>query len=634
MLSEFRVVTCDGRRLRRDGVLNKYSAIVRLRILTLFGLLVFLLVAGAAAAYPMGALAASGGGAGSIPPSEYCGGCKPPLVYSGGAVLSTLGSQGVTVTPIYWTPPGAENPFPGNYEPVINGYIANLAAASATDTNVFSINTEYYNVFGGQPSHIRYRLTAGSPVVDTRPLPRNGCRPATGYHACVTDGQLVAELKAVLTARHLPRGPAHFYPMFFPQGVETDDGTGSTSASSYCAYHSNDGVGAQQIVYGNEPYTPSGCDSGQSPNANPAADSAISILSHELNESTTDPSGGGWLDTTGQNEIGDICNFYFGAPLGSTDPSSPATTEYNQAINGGRYYTQLEFSNYAFGSHGVGSGCQPSESAARGSTPTRPVTHMFFNPSPNALRANGRATSSIFVQVYNKNGVDLPGDRVTFKTYLLSGAPNGECGKLRPAAAVSDGAGTVAVTYRASRSNVACAIVANDAMGGQAASAAIYQGTTRSLAPRGRATFPHAVTHGRTATFTTTFANPMRHPIGDSQVHFWITSADFLGQNVRARQIHLSVSWHGRRGPFVPVAVTGATLTPPAAIIGVIGGGSGFSFRARHTTTLTYRLRLSNNVPRLRRHPLQFEAFLEQINPGSGVEAVLAHTGSTNVAVR
>jgi len=598
-----------------------------------------LLAAAAVLGCPTVALARGGGAAESGPPNDYCNGCQPPLQYLGGPVASTLGSSGVTVTPIYWAPPGAQNQFPAGYEAAINGFVANIAAASGADTNVFSIDSEYYDILAGQPSHILYHITAGSPVVDTSPLPADQCQQADGgYDTCVTQAQLVAEVQAVVTARNLPRGLAYFYPVFFPPGVETQGGTGDNSGTNYCAYHDNDGAGATQILYANEPYPPpNDCFMGQSPNDDPAADVAISVLSHELNETITDPEVNGsgkfaWRDPVGY-EIGDECSWEFGAPLGSTDPSAPQTTEYNQVINGGHYYLQLEFSKYAYSELGVGMGCQPSESAARNSSAsTSSPTHIYFDMSRNTLPANGRTTSTGFVQVWGKSGADTPGDRISFATYSLSGS--GNCGTLTPPSATTDGAGSVSPIYRASRSDVACVIVANDAEGGRSASAVVYQGTTRSSAPRTRATFPQTVTAGRTLTFTTSFTNPMRTLIGDTQVNFGIFVPFYNSPNVTARQVQLSVSWHGHRGPFVPVRLTGSTSNG-AGIIGVIGGPTGFNLRADYTRTLTYRIRVSTSVPLRRRRPiLEFQTFLDQIDPASGADSVLATTPATNALVR
>jgi hypothetical protein len=573
-------------------------------------------------------------------PTDYCQGCEPPLTYQGGPVMNTWGPSGVTVTPVYWAPPGTK--FPPGYESLINGYIANVAAASGSDNNVYSVDTEYYEVVGGQPTHIRYRIAAGTPIVDTDRMPRAICKPSSRwYSSCIDDDQLADELYAVLAARHLPDGLAHFYPVFFPPRVQTFATGAGYAGSGYCAYHSDSGSGASLLVYSNEPFLDvaqrssptAACGSGQSPNDNPDADEAIDTLSHELQESITDPTISAWFDRAGY-EMADECEEDYGQALGSTNPATPQTTEYNQLINGGHYYTQTVFSNYAYHRHGAGNGCQPSESAARGASATAgsSVTHLYFDMSRNTLPANGKASSTGFVQVWGNNNVDTPGDRIFFTTYPQSGS--GHCGTLKPRTATTDGAGSVSPVYRASRANIACVIVATDAEGGRSASLIVYQGKARSKAPKARATFPRLVTAGRTMTFTERFTNPKRKRIADTQIDFWIFVPFYNSPNVTHRQVHLWVSWHGRRGPFVPLKLTGSTSNT-AGISSVIGGPTGFAFKARRTLTLTFRIRVSKSVPLNRPRPiLQFQTFLDQVDPASGADSVFATTPAVNARVR
>jgi hypothetical protein len=84
--------------------------------------------------------------AGAIEP-QACSGCQPPLAYGGGPVLTMSTGDGLIVTPIYWAPTGYA--FPANYESIINGYIANVAAASGSTSNVLSVDTEYSQDIGG-----------------------------------------------------------------------------------------------------------------------------------------------------------------------------------------------------------------------------------------------------------------------------------------------------------------------------------------------------------------------------------------------------------------------------------------------------------------------------------------------------
>src|SRR5215831_20061708 len=67
-------------------------------------------------------------------------GANPPLLWFGGPVMSPDNGP-VTITPIYWEPNGYFNA--GDYRNIINGYLANVAAASGSLDNVYSTAVEY-----------------------------------------------------------------------------------------------------------------------------------------------------------------------------------------------------------------------------------------------------------------------------------------------------------------------------------------------------------------------------------------------------------------------------------------------------------------------------------------------------------
>ena len=270
---------------------------------------------------------------------HYCDGCTPPLVYQGGPVLDTDGTTGLIVTPIYWAPSGTPNQIPTDYETIINGYVANIAVASGQSTDVYSVDTEYYQEIDGARQYVNYDIKAGKAIIDTDAYPANGCKPIGGNAACITDQQIRDELTALAQKQGLATDVDHFYPVFLAPKVETQDRDGSNSVSSYCGYHRSFGSGASFIDYADIPYEPDACPSGQAPNGDATADGAVSTLSHELNEAITDPLSPdyAWTDSSG-NEIGDICAQNYGDPLGSTNPKNPGHSEYNQVINGGKYY--------------------------------------------------------------------------------------------------------------------------------------------------------------------------------------------------------------------------------------------------------------------------------------------------------
>lgn len=247
-----------------------------------------------------------------------------------------------TVYAIYWDPVGAMSP---NYQPLINGFFTNVAAAGATQSksNVYAINTQYYDY---TKVKIGYSWTFGGYLVDRNPLPASGCSDSVTPNNCLSDAQIQSEIVADLSSSGWSNGaPAvsgtSMVMMFTPPGEGSCSGS-SCAFTQYCAYHGYFSSATGTVYYSNMPYTGtdlSACGSGQYPNSDPAADSEINVLSHEQNETITDENLNAWYDRRGY-EIGDKCAWNFGTTLGST-----AYGKYNQLIGSGQYYLQQEWSN-------------------------------------------------------------------------------------------------------------------------------------------------------------------------------------------------------------------------------------------------------------------------------------------------
>jgi hypothetical protein len=145
--------------------------------------------------------------------------------------------------------------------------------------------------------------------------------------------------------------------------------------SGFCAYHSFIGSGTSAVLYANQPYADlAGCSSGQSPNGNPA-DSVLNVVSHEHNETITDPRGTGWWDSSG-NENGDKCAWTFGSAAGSNSHG-----QFNQVINGHGYWLQQEWSNRL-------SGCVQRNTFAQ------PTASFTYSPAAPAHGATVSFTST------------------------------------------------------------------------------------------------------------------------------------------------------------------------------------------------------------------------------------------------
>jgi len=270
---------------------------------------------------------------GVVPSHELAG---PPqtgmgnLQYHGGPAMHTD-----TTRAIYWFPAGSS--YSANYVNVNNGFLQNVAADSGKTSNVYYSDTQYSDSTNGR---ILYSSSFAGSVIDTNPFPASGCNDSY-TSICLTDKQLQTEISRVITAQGWPRGTTNMVFLYTPKNVGSCYSPGSCAFSSFCAYHSAFGSGSSTTIYANQPYAAfvtRACDSGQHPNGDDA-DATINVVSHEHNESITDPLGNAWFDMQGY-ENGDKCAWNFGTTLGRT-----AYGYYNQVIGSGKYYVQQEWSN-------------------------------------------------------------------------------------------------------------------------------------------------------------------------------------------------------------------------------------------------------------------------------------------------
>jgi hypothetical protein len=243
--------------------------------------------------------------------------------------------------------------FDASYESLINRYFADVAAASGTATNVYSVATQYYDNPG--TVHVQYSSTVGGSYVSHDPLPASAC--ADGFDQyCLSDTQLQQEIQRVLTEKGWQGGLSHMFFLLTPNGVGSCDDSGvQCSTNAFCAYHSFfiDSRN-EDVIYANEPYEGpvQGCagidTTGTDPNDTQGfpndvdSDTTINTISHEHNEAITDPltdpSSEAWI-TADLAENGDLCAYTFGTQ------TNPGASAYNQVINGHHYDLQQEYSN-------------------------------------------------------------------------------------------------------------------------------------------------------------------------------------------------------------------------------------------------------------------------------------------------
>ena len=277
----------------------------------------------------------------TVPNSEG----EPPLVYHGGPVMHSHKAYA-----IFWAPSGYS--FPAGYAAAITEYLERVAADSGKPSNVYSVSAQYTDETG----HATYSDTYGGSVNDTHAYPTSGtCPTYTGiggesFTACISDAKLEAEVDTVIGEQSWPRGLGAEYYVVLPPHAGSCFDTGGTECfdTDYCAYHSYT-LASPHAIYANISYSPGdpeGCGVSQYPNgkSNGNVDDSLSSLSHEANESITDPTLEAWYDEEGL-ENGDECRNTpfeedFGPPLGGS-----SGTLFNQEIGGGHYYLQQEWSN-------------------------------------------------------------------------------------------------------------------------------------------------------------------------------------------------------------------------------------------------------------------------------------------------
>lgn len=271
---------------------------------------------------------------GIVPPRNVPGATlgSGNLAYHGGPVMRTN-----TTYAIYWLPAGWAM-VPG-YRSTINRYFGDAALDSGRTTNVYSTETQYYDSTG----KIAYSQHFGGSTTTTDTYPANGCPTYSAMAVCLTDAQIQREVSRVISVKGWTPGPTKAFFMFLPNGIGTcTDASGSQCAfTTFCAYHSWVGSGANATVYANMPYAdtfPAACSTGQRPNGSDA-DDELNVTSHEHREMIEDLLGNAWYDAA-HYEGADKCAWTFGASLGST-----ATGKYNQVINGHYYWLQEEWSN-------------------------------------------------------------------------------------------------------------------------------------------------------------------------------------------------------------------------------------------------------------------------------------------------
>jgi Phosphate-induced protein 1 conserved region len=163
---------------------------------------------------------------------------------------------------------------------------------SVSNSSYFQINTTYSGVSGS--------VSVGSETTDTG---SQGTR--------LTDNKVLAVVNNAVTSGALPYDANGVYFVLTSSNIAESSGF----CSRYCGWHTAGSSNRGHVRYsfvGNANRCLSACAAQtNSPNSNAGVDGAISVMTHELEEATTDPDLNAWYDSQGAEDA-DKCAWTFG----------------------------------------------------------------------------------------------------------------------------------------------------------------------------------------------------------------------------------------------------------------------------------------------------------------------------------
>jgi hypothetical protein len=161
----------------------------------------------------------------------------------------------------------------------------------------YRINTTYYD---GAKRHVPNVVTLAGQTND----------PYSQGATNLSDGSINTVVTSAISSGALPKDPNGLYFV-----LTSTDVTKSGFLTSYCGWHTHATIGGADIKYSfvGNPGTNGACSAqtSVSPNNNVGADAMASVVTHELEETATDPDLNAWWDQRGY-ENADKCAWTFG----------------------------------------------------------------------------------------------------------------------------------------------------------------------------------------------------------------------------------------------------------------------------------------------------------------------------------
>ena len=197
----------------------------------------------------------------------------------------------------------------------VNVYFIWYGEWATLDSKAAAILTDWGNSIGGSPYQnitTTYGDTTGNVSGAIALSVQSTSMASTTFGTSLSDSSIASIVSKALSTGALPTDSnGVYFVLTAPYIAET-----SGFLTQYCGWHTYGNINGANIKYafvGNAAAGLGSCaiQTGSSPNNDPAADAMVSVMSHELEESASDPNLNAWYDSNGEEDA-DKCAWTFG----------------------------------------------------------------------------------------------------------------------------------------------------------------------------------------------------------------------------------------------------------------------------------------------------------------------------------
>jgi len=207
-----------------------------------------------------------------------------------------------------------------------------------------NILTAWANSIGGSPyfniNTTYYSGSTSKAYVSNSVAYKGMAMDSYSQGTTLSDASVQTVVSSAISSGKLPLDTNALY--FVLTSADVNESSGF--CTQYCGWHWYGTISGKNVKYsfiGNPTRCPSACaaQTTSSPNGDIGADAMVSIMSHELEETVTDPNGNAWYDSRGY-ENGDKCAWNFGATF-----TAPNGSKANVTLAGAHYLIQQNWVN-------------------------------------------------------------------------------------------------------------------------------------------------------------------------------------------------------------------------------------------------------------------------------------------------